>query len=155
MIRALFPAVAALALAAAQAPAPSAAVPVRPTDLDSNGHVNNAVYVEYLQCGRWAWLDRVGLPRATLRAAGITVVVARLEVDFEREIGEGDVATVAVAVERVGDKSLTLTQAIVRSDGVRAARAKVVLVAFDPATRRSREWPPAARAALDAAKGAR
>ncbi|RKI59045.1 acyl-CoA thioesterase, partial [Corallococcus sp. AB049A] len=36
---------------------------VRPNDLDTLGHVNNATTLEYLEAGRWAWLERQGLTR--------------------------------------------------------------------------------------------
>ena len=35
---------------------------VRPTEIDVNGHVNNAKYVEYLEWGREEWYERNGLP---------------------------------------------------------------------------------------------
>jgi len=55
---------------------------VRPNDLDSAGHVNNAVVLEYLEAGRWAWLERLGLPRR----GRVVLVVARIEIDYRREI---------------------------------------------------------------------
>lgn len=60
---------------------------VRPNDLDSRGHVNHAVALEYLEAGRWAWMDRNGL-----RGRGdVVAVVARVEVDYRREITSGRV----------------------------------------------------------------
>lgn len=56
---------------------------VRPNDLDSLGHVNNAVVLEYLETGRWAWLARNGLPGT----GSIVPVVARIEIDYRLEIG--------------------------------------------------------------------
>lgn len=55
---------------------------VRPNDLDSLGHVNNATVLEYLEAGRWAWMDQHGLRRG----ARVLPVVSRLEVDYRREI---------------------------------------------------------------------
>lgn len=55
---------------------------VRPNDLDSLGHVNNAVALEYLEAGRWAWMDRHGLRRR----GDVVAVVSRLEIDYRREI---------------------------------------------------------------------
>lgn len=60
----------------------SVRLPVRPNDLDSVGHVNNAVVLEYLEAGRWAWLERLGLPRR----GRVVLVVARIEIDYRREI---------------------------------------------------------------------
>jgi acyl-CoA thioesterase FadM len=55
---------------------------VRPNDLDSLAHVNNAVSLEYLEAGRWAWMDQYGLNRI----GRIVPVVTRIQVDYRREI---------------------------------------------------------------------
>lgn len=55
---------------------------VRPNDLDSLGHVNNATVLEYLEAGRWAWMDQHGLRRD----GHVLPVVSRIEVDYRREI---------------------------------------------------------------------
>lgn len=55
---------------------------VRPNDLDSLGHVNNATVLEYLEAGRWAWMEQHGVRHRT----HILPVVSRVEVDFRREI---------------------------------------------------------------------
>lgn len=62
-------------------------LPVRPNDLDALGHVNNAVVLEYLETGRWDWLDRQGLRPG----AGVIAVVARIVVDYKAEIPRGHV----------------------------------------------------------------
>lgn len=55
---------------------------VRPNDLDSLGHMNNATALEYLEAGRWAWLERNGL-RQGAAVIGLTM---RVEVDYRKEI---------------------------------------------------------------------
>ena len=55
---------------------------VRPSDLDSLGHVNNATVLEYLEHGRWAWLIHFGIGKGTQ----IVPVVTRISVDYLREI---------------------------------------------------------------------
>ncbi|RKG67590.1 acyl-CoA thioesterase [Corallococcus sp. CA054B] len=60
---------------------------VRPNDLDTLGHVNNATTLEYLEAGRWAWLERQGLRRG----GPVVAVVSRVEVDYRREIPPGEV----------------------------------------------------------------
>ncbi len=62
----------------------------RPNDLDSLGHVNNAVALEFFESGRWDWLARNRLQRA----GRITPVVARAEVDYRQEIFAGSVTVV-------------------------------------------------------------
>jgi acyl-CoA thioesterase FadM len=60
---------------------------VRPNDLDSLGHVNNATALEYLEAGRWEWLERNGL-RQGAAVIGLTL---RVEVDYRKEIAPQDV----------------------------------------------------------------
>lgn len=60
---------------------------VRPNDLDSLGHVNNATALEYLETGRWAWLERNGL-RQGGTVIGLTL---RVEVDYLKEISPPEV----------------------------------------------------------------
>jgi acyl-CoA thioesterase FadM len=55
---------------------------VRPNDLDSYGHVNNATALEYLEAGRWAWMDRNSLRRGT----AVIAVTLRVEVDYHKAI---------------------------------------------------------------------
>ena len=42
---------------------------VRCTEIDVNGHVNNAKYVEYLEWGREEWYERRGFPYEIGRAS--------------------------------------------------------------------------------------
>ena len=79
---------------------------VRPNDLDSLGHVNNAVVLEYLEAGRWAWLSHNHLPRK----GRIIPVVARIEIDYRREILPPEV-TVTTILEDAAD---VLTSSYVR-----------------------------------------
>ncbi|HEY0132889.1 MAG TPA: thioesterase family protein, partial [Nannocystis sp.] len=55
---------------------------IRPNDLDSLGHVNNAVVLEYFEAGRWAWMDARGIGRR----GKVVPVVSRIEVDYRREL---------------------------------------------------------------------
>ena len=136
-------------VAALAAPSATTEIVVRPTELDVNGHVNNAKYVEYLQWGRWDWLAARGLDRQRLAELETVLVVARIEVNYRRESLLGDKLRVAVAVEKLGEKSVTLAQLVTRGEET-VADAKVVLVAIDPKTRRSRQLPGEVREALRA-----
>ncbi|MHC0067582.1 acyl-CoA thioesterase (plasmid) [Nostoc sp. C057] len=60
---------------------------VRPNDLDSLGHVNNATVLEYLEAGRWSWLEHHNL----FHGQRIIPVVARIEVNYSHEILPGEV----------------------------------------------------------------
>jgi acyl-CoA thioester hydrolase len=79
--------------------------------------------------------------------AGCEFVLARIRIDFLRELNwPGDVV-VGTAVTRIGRSSTTLAQAIFR-DGVAVATAESVGVLMDSSARRATPLPEAARAAL-------
>jgi len=80
---------------------------VRPNDLDSQGHVNNATVLEYLEAGRWAWMDRNSLRRGT-PVVGVTM---RVEVDYLKEIAPQEVV-VRTCLESPGSEELDDPEAV-------------------------------------------
>jgi YbgC/YbaW family acyl-CoA thioester hydrolase len=52
---------------------------------DANGHVNNAVYLNYLESARVAFLRGAGATYRELRERGFGLVVARICIDFRGE----------------------------------------------------------------------
>jgi YbgC/YbaW family acyl-CoA thioester hydrolase len=116
---------------------------VRCTDIDVNGHVNNARYVESLEWGREAWYEAHGFPYARLLALGAITVVVSLNLNLRHACHQGD-RLVITRAERRGRSSFVLAQRIERSDGVVAADAVVTAVTVDPATRRPRPLPETA-----------
>lgn len=118
---------------------------VRPADLDGVGHVNNSVVLQYLEAGRWAWMDHHQLRRAE----PVVPVVSRIDVHYLREIpyGELDVATTMVhhAEAEVSDvidlEDLTYRatfrqEVVLAQGGGVAARADVSVAFIDKETRR-------------------
>jgi acyl-CoA thioester hydrolase len=119
---------------------------IRWADLDSSRHVNNAVYLSYLEHARSAWLADVLGSRELVD----DFVLARVEIDFTRELTLDDDAAVArCTLARVGTSSIRTTEEISTASGAVAARAQAVLVARDE-NGRARPLTDAERAALDA-----
>ncbi len=58
---------------------------VRSTEIDVNGHVNNAKYVEYLEWGREDWYERIGMSYDHLLALGAVTVAVNLNLNYRRE----------------------------------------------------------------------
>ena len=80
-------------------------VPIRWRDLDGFNHVNNAVFLSYLEEGRDAWLENA-------LGEGITelteFVVRHVSIDFVSQMTQEDGdAIVTVEVESVGNSSIT------------------------------------------------
>jgi acyl-CoA thioester hydrolase len=115
---------------------------VRFRDLDSLGHVNNAVFLTYLEEARIAYLVPLG-------AEASDMILARVEIDFRAPLRMGDELEIGVRPARVGTKSFDLEYEV-HSDGTLAAEAKTVLVSYDYATRRPVELPESWREALAA-----
>lgn len=63
---------------------------VRTYECDSYGHVNNAVYLNYLEYGRMAVLEKNGFSLAKLKQMGAIIVVRRIEIDYKAPAREGD-----------------------------------------------------------------
>ena len=121
-------------------------IEIRWRDQDAYGHVNNAVYLTYLEEVRDEWLERA------LGDSGDAwgYVTARVAIDFRRELTQDDDAIVArLWLTRIGTSSVTTQEEIVTVGGELAAEAEAVLVARETETGRSRPLSDAERAALE------
>jgi acyl-CoA thioester hydrolase len=109
-------------------------IPIRWRDLDDLGHVNQAVYHEYLEEGRGA------LFAPLIEAVGsFQFVLARIELDYRHEVRHTDrEIDVTTTVEKIGRTSVTVANSIHRTDGTLIAEGRAVLVAWEGAARRSR-----------------
>ena len=114
---------------------------VRPTEVDVNGHVNNAKYVEYMEWGREEWYERNGLPYDRLLALGAVTVTVNLNLNFRQECRQGEVLTITTHPERLGRTSFALRQEIRKRGGELAADGVITMVTIDPVTRKSRPVP--------------
>ena len=121
----------------------SVEIPVRWMDLDVMGHVNNATYLNYLEEVR----DR--LYEACLGDAWTDVVLARIEIDYRREITRSAGRVVAsIVVESIGTTSIRTREEIRFSDGALSAQSRTVSVLCDPGTRKPRPLTETERTAL-------
>jgi acyl-CoA thioester hydrolase len=121
-------------------------IEIRWRDLDALGHVNNAVYLVYLEEVRTAWLaDALGADGDVM-----TYVLARVAVDFRRELGLADEAVVVrCGLAELGRSSVRTREEIRTAAGELAAEAEAVLVARDGDSGGSRPLTEAERAALE------
>ena len=101
--------------------------PVRFRDIDAMGHVNNAVFLTYIESARSAFFWHLGIARSL---EALTLVVARVEIDFRAPVGFPEVVEVGVRAGSFGRKSFGLDHEL-RVRGELVAEAKTVLVAYD------------------------
>jgi acyl-CoA thioester hydrolase len=100
---------------------------VRFRDLDPMGHVNNAVFLTYLEQARFAFLEELGVARDL---DDMNMILARVEIDFRAPVRLGQEVEIAVRVGRCGTKSFHLYYELT-ADGMIVAEAKSVQVAYD------------------------
>lgn len=110
-------------------------IPIRWRDMDAYGHVNNAVYLTYLEQARDAWVQGVlGTTTDTWN-----FVLARVAIDFRSELVQDDgVVVVSCLLDRIGRSSIYTREEIRKLDGTLSAEAASVIVPRDPSTGRSR-----------------
>jgi acyl-CoA thioester hydrolase len=104
-------------------------IEVRFRDCDAMGHVNNAVYLTYLEQARFAyWRDIIGIVAGRDRL----FILARVEIDFRAQARPGDILDVRIRVAEVGRSSFKFEYEIVDTiDGRQIASARSVQVAYD------------------------
>jgi len=97
-------------------------------DLDAFGHVNNAVYVRYLENSRIAYMREV-LGIESLE--DLFVIVAKVNIDFRTRASLAEALEIGARVSRIGTKSFDLDHEIHGPDGRLVAAASTTLVTFD------------------------
>lgn len=129
-------------------------IEIRWSDLDVYGHVNNAIYLTYLEEARDEWLGgSLGDPGQVWNW-----VLVHVEIDFRRELAlADDIAVATCRLQRIGTSSITTREEVRTVDGTLAAEATAVLVVRDRESGRSRSLTTAERAAFEsvAANGGR
>ncbi|QKV18411.1 acyl-CoA thioesterase [Oricola thermophila] len=117
---------------------------LRYNDMDTAGHVNNAVYATLFEAGRVPLLYN---PEQEMPPAGCHFSIVRLTINFLAETTWPGEVTIGTAVTRIGNSSADLFQAIFDGDRC-CATAENVIVLTDSTTRKSTKLPDHARAWL-------
>ncbi len=103
-------------------------------ECDANGHVNNAVYLNYLESARVAFLRAAGIPYRELRERGFGLVVTRICIDYKGEALMEDPLLVVTEPVKKRFTGGTFSQKVFREEpeGLRPiADAEVVWVCVD------------------------
>jgi acyl-CoA thioester hydrolase len=113
-------------------------VDIRYSDLDRQGHVNNAVFATFSEAGRVAFMYD---PARPLASEGRSFVIARLLIDFRAELFWPGTVEIGTGVVRVGRSSFTLAQGLFNGRRL-VATTEATIVMVDQKTRRSTPLPP-------------
>jgi acyl-CoA thioester hydrolase len=115
-------------------------------DVDVAGHVNNAVYLTYLETARIAYLNEVlGLDFAY----EVSLILAHISVDFRSPARFPETLAVAARVPRIGTKSFEMEHEVRGEDDRLVLEASSVLVAYDYAANEPIPVPADWRARLE------
>lgn len=89
-------------------------IKVRGYHLDMFGHVNNARYLEFLEEGRWDFLD--GHPEFFYRLKGATFFVVNININYRRPASLGDVLDIQTRLSKIGNTSGVLRQEVYKKE---------------------------------------
>ncbi len=120
-------------------------IAVRDYELDSEGIVNNAVYLHYLEHTRHAFVKREGIPFGSLTSDGLVPVVRRMEIDYHTPLRTGDVMLSRLWIERKGPRFIFHQDIFMKEGGAPVVSAVVTIVCMDKAGRINRGDDLAAR----------
>lgn len=110
---------------------------LRYCDTDRQGHINNSVFAQLCEAGRVAFLYD---PDSPVAPPGTAFVIARLVLDYRKELNWPGTVDVGTAVSAIGNSSFRLVQGLFGGEGC-AATSEAVIVLMDEATRRSTPLP--------------
>ena len=119
-------------------------------DLDAMGHVNNAVYLTYIETARIKYLvELLGLKSLQ----ELPVIMAEATCTYKSPALFGEQLAVGVGIARFGAKSFDMAYQVAAADGRLVALARTVQVMYDYAAARTVAVPEDFRAAVRAFQG--
>jgi len=123
------------------------AIALRWGDQDAFGHVNNAMYLRYLEEARVRWLANI--VKDWDRGDSSKPIMAAVQANYRRPLTWPGEIVVQLFCEKLGNSSITIAHRIVDANdtSVLYMDGNVVMVWIDPATGKSTPLPEAIRAA--------
>jgi acyl-CoA thioester hydrolase len=122
---------------------------VRGYELDTQGHLNQAVYLQYAEHARWELLRAAGIEQNRMVSSGVGPVVLETTIRYRSELRGGDEVTVSCALSyQQGRKVFRMHQEVRRLDGTLSAEIEVVGGILDLHSRRLVADPRACLAEL-------
>jgi acyl-CoA thioester hydrolase len=119
-------------------------VTIRYSDQDAMAHVNNTALATYVEAARTAFIYQLIQKSG---AVGMEFILARLVIDYRRELHYPGTVEVGARLIRVGNKSLATGYGVFKDDEC-FATSECVNVFYDMATRKTAVPSHSTRAAL-------
>jgi len=98
---------------------------VRTYECDSYGHVNNAVYLNYLEFGRMDFLQQIGFDYEGILKAGFYIYVSHVDIYYKASAFFNDELVIESYPTKMGAVSGTFHQKIMKQDGTICVEADV------------------------------
>ena len=120
-------------------------------DTDAMGHINNAVYVTYLEVARQEYWHRL---TGGDDYARVPFILAHVTIDFRAEALMSEVLLLGIRCAWIGDKSFAFDYEVrERQTGRLVVEARTIQVCYDYERKRSVPVPDRLRQALEALEG--
>jgi acyl-CoA thioester hydrolase len=119
-------------------------------DMDALGHVNNTVYIRWMEIGRVTYLNRAGLLEM-LAGDGIGPILASIECRFKAPVVYPDSVVIGTRIVEMGEDRMIFDHRIVsRSLGRVVAEGRGLMVTYDYTHKRKAPLPESLRRAVEA-----
>ena len=104
-------------------------IQIRFCDLDALGHINNAVFINYIETARVQWLKELKLKHVT-RSGKIPLILARTEIDYLQPAFLDSKLHIELTLGKLGNKSFHLDY-LIKDHTKEVAKASSVQVWYD------------------------
>lgn len=98
---------------------------VRSYELDAYNHVNNAIYLQYLEYGRMDFLRKIQFDYVGLTKAGYALFITRVDISYRKPAIIFDELSIEVEPTKLGKVSGIFFQRILNQHGEVCAEAEV------------------------------
>lgn len=115
---------------------------VRTYECDSYNHVNNAVYLNYLECGRMDFLNQIGFDYKGVVEKGYFLYVSHVDIYYKASAYFNDELEIESESVKLKSVSGVIHQRVLKKDGTLCAEADVTWAFVNSATGRPTKIPP-------------
>lgn len=116
-------------------------IQIRFSDIDRLNHVNNACYLNYIELARVDYFNNVFKDQINWGKEGF--VIARTEMDYIQPIFLNDHLECYTRITKVGTKSVTIENVLIKNKNQLAANCLGILVAMNYEAAESKKVPTA------------
>lgn len=116
--------------------------------IDFVGHVNNAIYIHWMEIGRHKLLEAIGLPVEGLAEEGIAPILVSTEITYREPILLGDTVRIEMWLSELRLASARIEFRFYRNGETLAASGSQRGLLVNMASKRPHRWTPEIRAAF-------